>query len=211
MSGGGKGGSSKTQVKIPAWLEAGARKNMARADEIAQIGYTPYYGPDVASFTPMQQAAMQNASNAASAFGMQAPTNAMAGMPQSQTFAGGVQGYSSQPMFQQSMDAFAAARPGQYAAMNAPFINPVTGAKPSAPFGDSNSGGGQGGGQAAGDPFMAMFNSIAGGHGSNGPSTQSGASMSSAPPMSPYREAYNNQMSFLNGGNDRPSGMGGGK
>lgn len=139
MSGGGKGGkqTQTTEVKIPAWLESAAKKNMARADEIAQIGYVPYFGPDVAGFSPMQQAAFQNTSDAASAFGMAAPSNPMAGMPAPQTFAGGVQGYSSAPMFQQSVDALAAARPGQYAALNAPFINPVTGADPASPFGST--------------------------------------------------------------------------
>ncbi len=130
---GGKGGGSTTSVQIPQWLEDAARKNMARADELAQIGYVPYYGPDVAALSPMQLAAMQGTNDAAAAFGM-GGGNAMAGMPAPQTFAGGVQGYSSQPMFQQSMDALAAARPGQFAAMQAPFINPVTGAEPASPF-----------------------------------------------------------------------------
>ena len=134
MSGGGKGGKQTTDVKIPKWLEGAARDNMARADELAQIGYTPYFGPDVAAFSPMQLAAMQNTNTAANAFGMAAPADPMAGMPAPQTFAGGVQGHSSQPIFQQSVDALAAARPGQFAALNAPFINPVTGADPSAPF-----------------------------------------------------------------------------
>lgn len=130
---GGKGGGSTTSVQIPQWLEDAARKNMARADELAQIGYVPYYGPDVAALSPMQMAAMQNTNDAAAAFGM-GGGDAMAGMPAPQTFAGGVQGYSSQPMFQQSLDALAAARPGQFAAMQAPFINPVTGAEPASPF-----------------------------------------------------------------------------
>lgn len=132
--GGGKGGSQSTSVKVPEWLENAARTNMARADELAQIGYTPYYGPDVAAFSPMQLAAMQGTNSAAAAFGLGGGGDPMAGVPAPQTFAGGVQGYSSQPLFQQSMDAFAAARPGQFAALNAPFINPVTGAEPASPF-----------------------------------------------------------------------------
>lgn len=136
MSGGGKGGKQTTEVKIPAWLESGARKNMARADELAQIGYVPYYGADVAGFTPMQQAAFQGTADAASAFGQAAPVNPMAGMPQEMTFADGTTGYSSAPMYEQSLAALAAARPGQFAALNAPFINPVTGADPASPFGN---------------------------------------------------------------------------
>lgn len=134
MSGGGKGGSSTTQVQIPAWLESAAQSNLARADRLAQLGYTPYYGPDVAAMTPMQIAAMQGTNQAAAAFGMPS-VDAMAGMPAPQTFAGGVQGYSSAPLYEQSLAALAASRPGQFAALNAPFIDPMTGAQPGSPFG----------------------------------------------------------------------------
>ena len=134
MAGGGKGGSQTTEVKIPAWLEQAAQRNIGRAEELAQIGYTPYYGPDVAALTPMQVEAMRGASAAANAFGL-GGGDPMAGMPQAQTFAGGVQGYSSAPLFQQSVDQLQAQRPGQYDAMMAPFINPVTGAAPAAPYG----------------------------------------------------------------------------
>jgi hypothetical protein len=145
MSGGGKGGSQTQQVKIPAWLESAAQSNLDRADALAQIGYTPYYGPDVAALSPMQLAAMQNTGGAASAFGMAAPVDAMAGMPQAQQFAGGVQGYSSAPMFEQSLAALQAARPGQYAALQSPFIDPFTGAQPGSPFGTGAGAGGSGG------------------------------------------------------------------
>lgn len=139
MSGGGKGGKSTTEVKIPEWLQSAARTNMARADEIAKIGYTPYYGPDVAAFSPMQQAAFQNTNDAAAAFGMAAPSNVMAGMPAPQTFAGGVQGYSSAPMYQEALASLAQNNPGQYQAITSMFIDPVTGAQPRAPFGSTAS------------------------------------------------------------------------
>lgn len=173
--GGGKGGSSKSQVKIPAWLQNAAQANMARADKIAQIGYTPYYGPDVAAFNPTQQAAFQNTNDAAQAFGLAAPSDPMAGMPQPQTFANGVQGYSSQPMFQQSLDAFAADRPGQFAAMSAPFIDPTTGAAPAKPFGSGSSGPSASGNAFQGGPFAGFFNSpVARPSGSSGSSSGMG-------------------------------------
>lgn len=134
MSGGGKGGSSSTSVQVPAWLESAAQQNLARADRVAQLGYTPYYGPDVAAFSPMQMAAMQGTNQAASAFGLPGG-DAMAGMPAPQTFAGGVQGYSSAPLYQQSVEALRANAPGQAAAMGQMFIDPMTGAQPAAPFG----------------------------------------------------------------------------
>jgi hypothetical protein len=132
---GGKGGSTTSQVEVPAWLENAAQTNLARADQLSTIGYTPYYGADVAALTPMQQASMQNTNQGASAFGMAAPTDAMAGMPQAQTFAGGVQGYSSGGLYDQALSELQTRRPGQFAALNAPFINPYTGAPPAAPFG----------------------------------------------------------------------------
>jgi hypothetical protein len=147
MSGGGKGGSQTQQVQIPAWLQEAAQSNLARADALAQVGYTPYYGPDVAALSPMQVAAMQNTGGAASAFGMAAPVDPMAGMPQAQQFAGGVQGYSSAPAFEQSLAALAAARPGQFAALQSPFIDPFTGAQPGSPFGTGAGAGGMGRGK----------------------------------------------------------------
>lgn len=132
-------GTSRSQVQIPAWLENAARQNMARADAIAQIGYVPYYGPEVAALTPMQVQAMQGTNAASSAFGL-GSVDPMAGMPQAETFAGGVQGYSSMPMFEQALAQLRAERPGQYNALMAPFINPQTGATPAAPFGSMPAG-----------------------------------------------------------------------
>ena len=148
---GGKGGSQTTKVEVPQYIEDAAKANLARADEIAQIGYTPYYGPDVAAFTPMQQASFYNTADAANAFGMGAPASQQdiyGGMGAPTTYAGGVQGYSSAPMYEQSVSQLQAQRPGQYKALMAPFINPVTGADPAAPFGDGSAAG-KGGGTVA--------------------------------------------------------------
>ena len=127
---GGKGGSSTTEVKIPEYIEEASKRNLARANEIAKIGYTPYYGPDVAAFTPMQQAAFQGTADMAGAFGLSAPTSQqdiMGGMPAPTTYAGGVQGYSSAPMYEQSVAELAARRPGQYEAIMDQFLDPVGG------------------------------------------------------------------------------------
>jgi len=132
---GGKGGSTSSTVTIPQYIEDAARANLAKADEISKIGYTPYYGPDVAAFTPMQQAGFQNTAGMADAFGLAGGGTGMEGMPTPTTYAGGIQGYSSAPLFEQSVAELEARRPGQYAAINAPFIDPVTGAQPMAPYG----------------------------------------------------------------------------
>ena len=119
------GGSQTTKVQIPGWLEDAAQRSIGRAESTANIGYMPYMGPDVAAFSPMQQASFDNTTQAAQAFGMATPgMGSNDGMPPPQQFAGGVQGYSSFPVYQQALDALGQARPGQMAAYNDLFIDP---------------------------------------------------------------------------------------
>jgi hypothetical protein len=129
------GGSKTTEVKIPEWLEAAARENLARGQAVADIGYTPYYGPDVAAMTPMQMAAMQGTGSAAGAFGLPGGgMTGMEGMPSPQIFAGGVQGYSSGSLYDEAIAELQRRRPGQYDAITGMFIDPMTGALPITSF-----------------------------------------------------------------------------
>ena len=139
---GGKGGSQTTAVEVPQALSDAARRNLARADKIAGIGYMPYFGADVAAMTPMQQAAMQGTNQMASAFGLPSVSNPMAGMPQSQDF-GGMQAYSSAPLFEQSLQSLAQNRPEQYQAIESMFN----------PTGGTSYGGGYGGGYGSGGGY----------------------------------------------------------
>jgi len=124
---GGKGGSQTSQVEIPAYLENASKKSLNRAEDTQNIGYMPYMGPDVAAFTQPQQQAMQANIDAAAAFGLVDPgLDAMAGMPQAQDF-NGVQGYSSFPMYQMAVDDLKASRPGQVAAYDDLYVDPITG------------------------------------------------------------------------------------
>lgn len=122
---GGKGGSQTTQVEVPQYIEDAARANLAQGREVSRIGYTPYYGPDVAAFSPMQTAAMQNAADFASAFGMGPQIDVTAGMPQAQEYAGGIRGYSSAPLYEQAVAELAARRPAQAALIESQFIDPT--------------------------------------------------------------------------------------
>lgn len=128
----GKGGGTQTvKNEIPEWLEQPVKENIERAQQISNIGYVPYNGPDVAAFTPMQTQAMRGNNQMARAFGMGTqPVNA--GMPKAKEFAGGVRGYSSMPMFRQARNELRENRPGQFNAITGQFINPVTGAAPKA-------------------------------------------------------------------------------
>jgi hypothetical protein len=130
---GGKGGSTTSEVKLPEYIEAAAQRNLNRADRISELGPIAEYGPSVAAFTPMQQAAFQNTGDAASAFGMSSPTSQrdiMGGMGAPTTYANGVQGYSSAPMYEQMLAELQAKSPGQYKAIMDMFINPTSGAAP---------------------------------------------------------------------------------
>lgn len=135
------GGQTTSTVKIPAFLEDAAKENLAKADELGRIGYTPYYGASVAAMTPMMQQSMAGTNQAAQAFGMGSGFDPNAGMPQAQNY-GGMMGYSAGDMYEQALRELQALRPGQFAALNAPFIDPVTGAQPVTPYGSGQGAGG---------------------------------------------------------------------
>jgi hypothetical protein len=134
---GGKGGSTTSEITVPDYIENAARANLAKADAISQVGFTPYYGADVAAFNPMQQAAFQNTADTANAFGMAtptSPTDIMGNMGAPQTYANGVTGYSSAPMFQDAVDTLGYFRPNQKALLDSFFVNPYTGFDPSGAY-----------------------------------------------------------------------------
>lgn len=109
---GGKGGSQKTEATIPEWAKQPTIRNLARAEQVQKIGYMPYYGPDIAAFTPQQEQAMQANQDAASAFGLASPgVDAMAGMPEAQSF-GGMSGYSSSPIYEAAVEELKNKQPG---------------------------------------------------------------------------------------------------
>jgi len=119
------GGTQTTEQALSPWMDKAAQDALKTATQASQIGYIPYSGPDVAAFNPMQQAAFDGTNMAASAYGL--PTAASTGLPQAQTFAGGTQGYSSMPMYQQSVNEFQRMAPGQFEALMSMFVNPQTG------------------------------------------------------------------------------------
>lgn len=128
MASGGKGGSTTTSVQLPKFIEDAAAQSVDQAQRAAQIGFIPYTGPTVAAFTPQQEAAFASTQQAAGAFGL--PTATGTGLPEPTTFAGGIQGYSPIPLYEQAVADLAATSPGQFDLINSFFIDPVTGAAP---------------------------------------------------------------------------------
>jgi len=109
--GGGKGGSNTSAQSIPEWVSGPAQENLAQARVAGQIGYMPYYGPEVAGLSPMQQQSMQNTHSGLQAFGLAPEGQYQSGLPPAQTFAGGVQGYSSGNLFDQAVAELALRQP----------------------------------------------------------------------------------------------------
>ena len=101
---GGKGGTTTQAQSIPQYVQDASKENLAQAKSAGQIGYMPYYGPEVAGLSPQQEMAMQNTFNAQQAFGM-VPQGAQfsTGMPTATDYGGGVRGYSSGSLFDQAL------------------------------------------------------------------------------------------------------------
>jgi len=119
-------GSTESKQELPKWYEDAAQANIGRAQDIAEMGYTPYYGVDVAGFTPMQHSAMQNTNDLARSFGM-----SVADQPSPYTMVTdpttGIQGYRSGDIFDQARNELKQRAPAQYDYYNSMVIDPVTG------------------------------------------------------------------------------------
>jgi hypothetical protein len=110
---GGKGGKEKSKQEVPEWVKEQSQYQTDRANTAAKIGYLPWMGPDVAAVNPLEEAAMRGAGAAGSAFGIGPEGDVMAGMPQAETFANGMSGYSSFPLYNEAIGKLREAAPGQ--------------------------------------------------------------------------------------------------
>lgn len=150
------GGGSSTKVEIPSWLQEPMQRGISRAEQLARMGYQPYYGPEVAAFTPLQEQAMQSQYNAAAAFGMVPQGgNALAGIPQATEYSGGIRGYGSGDLFEQAVNEFEKRQPAQAQIYNSLFAGPNVNNTPIVPDRPVMGGGG--------DPFGGGAN-VSGGY-----------------------------------------------
>jgi len=162
-------GSNKTTTAntVPAYLSEAGQNTLNRATDVSRIGYTPYYGPDVAAMTPAQIAAMQGTNIAASAFGL--PTvDVTAGMPTATNY-GGMSAYSSGSAYDAALAELKARFPAQFAAIMSQFIDPVTGMA---------SGASAAGPTQMGMPMQSYAPAYDGGSGGGGGGATSGGSVS---------------------------------
>jgi hypothetical protein len=127
---GGKSQKSTTTTALPPWLEDSVRTATGIAEERAKMGYVPYTGPDVAAFDPQQVQAMQGGADMAAMFGVAPRQDVSVNIPKPQTFAGGIRGYSSLPLFEESKATLAKKYPGLDTYLKSFFIDPKTGVLP---------------------------------------------------------------------------------
>ena len=125
--GGGKGGSNTSAQSIPDWVQGPAQDNLAKAKLAGEIGFMPYYGPEVAGLSPMQTQGMQRTQDALSAYGM-APQGSQyqSSLPE-QTTMGGVSGYGSGNLFDAAVAELALRNPemaARYSKAMAPVVRP---------------------------------------------------------------------------------------
>ena len=123
---GGKGGSTSSSVSIPEWLEGPSKRAIARGEDMAQLEFQPWQGPDVAAFNATQNAAFDNTNTAAGEFGL---SQGSSGMPQPMDY-NGFAGYSSYPIFGDAKTAWQQANPEQAAAYDALFGKYGAGSEP---------------------------------------------------------------------------------
>ena len=123
--GGGKGGGSTEQQRIPRFIGDVSKRNLARAEAAQKIDYMPYYGAEVAAFNPNQIQAMQSNIGAAEAFGLVQPgaLTPLQGMPAPQTFADGSVGYSSAPLYEQAVAEAARRDPASFQQREKLFVS----------------------------------------------------------------------------------------
>ena len=143
-----KSGSTTTETALPDWLQGPVNRNIQRAEDLQKLPFMPYRGPEVAAFNDNQEAAFQNNNDAARAFGFNAPTSAVGGMPEATTYANGMKGYDSNSIYDQALLDSKAYDPVAWDKYQSLFDSSA----PSSNFTSTTGGGGGGGGNNAIDP-----------------------------------------------------------
>ena len=125
-------GSKSTTVqenRIPRYLEEAGQLAVEEAKKIKEMGYLPYFGPEVAAINPYGQAMAQNVGGMASAFGLAAPA-AMDMSGVDTATSGGVTGYTTAPAYFAALERLKETRPDQYEFFaGLGRFDPITGAE----------------------------------------------------------------------------------
>ena len=119
------GGRRNKETTMPKFMETAIQQGIGMGTDAAQVGYVPYYGPDVAAFSPMQNAAFAGTDAMAQAFGMPTAGN-QSYFPEATQMGGGM-GYSSGDIYDAAVAELQAKRPAQAEYIDSFVIDPVTG------------------------------------------------------------------------------------
>ena len=123
-----KGGSQRQEVIMPEFAETTIQQGLGMGRDLAPLAATfqPDPLPVVAALSPQEQMSNQYTDMAANAFGM--PTaDTSSYMPPPTQYAGGIQGYSAQPMVQEAIDTTRAQSPGYADYVESFGLDPMTG------------------------------------------------------------------------------------
>ena len=118
-----KGGRESKDTTLPAFFETAIQQGVGMGTDLAEAPYAVYRGPDVAAFSPLQNAAFQSTDQMSSAFGM--PTTGGANYLPDPVQAGGAVGYSAAPVFDSAVANLPAPVSDYYSSFG---IDPNTGA-----------------------------------------------------------------------------------
>lgn len=140
-----KGGKSKQETKLPQWYEDAAKAAISKGEAVQKLGYVPYIGADVAALAPQSEAAIGQTDAWSQAFGMPSGGGASY-LPSASNFAGGVKGYSSFPLYSDSIKALEQKFPGIAKYLASFSVNPGPGGASGqgAPAGTTSRMGGKG-------------------------------------------------------------------
>ena len=121
-----KGPRTVQEVNAPEYAETADQQKIGLGKALSAMGYNPYIGPDIAAASALQNASYQGTDMMAEAFGM--PTTGGASyLPAPTTFANGVQGYSSAPLFNEARNNLKTYAPGKYNYLESFSVDPLTG------------------------------------------------------------------------------------
>ncbi len=98
MSGGGKGGSEKQSVQIPAWLEQSGKRMLTRGEQLSQTAMPVYRGLTQAAPSDMTKQFITNSNAGASALGLGMSGDPLAGLPQ-EVELDGMRGYRASDVY----------------------------------------------------------------------------------------------------------------
>ncbi len=96
-----KGGRESKDTTMPKFFETAIQQGVGMGTDLADAPFAVYRGPDVAAFSPLQNAAFQSTDQMSSAFGM--PTTGGANYLPDPVQAGGAIGYSAAPVYDQAV------------------------------------------------------------------------------------------------------------